>query len=113
MKRNVLSLLVVMLATIMVFSLIGCSVEDSLVGEYIWGSDEAYLRLNADGTCIYSESDETGTGTGTWYVEDDMLYVDVSNLSYSVYADVSQFYGGFLLQANSGLWNDGYFHKIT
>ena len=93
-------------------TLTGCGKDpkDALVGEYS-GTSNSYLKLNADGTCIYSEPDSTGSGTGTWTLEDNVLSVEVDNLRYKVYADISEDPDGFILKSDSGSWNDEYFKK--
>lgn len=108
-KRTVCLVAVVLLMSIL-FSFAGCSSNNSMVGEYN-GTSGSYLKLNKDGTCIYAEDDSTGTGTGTWYVEDDVIYIDVSNLDYVVFGNVADFDGGILLEATAGSWNDEYFKK--
>lgn len=110
MKKGIIHLVAVTLLMAMMIVLTACSGGNSLVGEYT-GTSGSYLKLNKDGTCIYAEDDSTGTGTGTWYVEDDVIYIDVDNLGYVVYGDVSDFDGGILLEANAGSWNDEYFRQ--
>lgn len=100
----------VLLVLLLLAVLVGCSIEDSLVGEYI-GTAGSYLKLNDNGTCIYSEDDSTGTGTGIWYIEDDKIYIDVDNLGAVIYGDISDFDGGILLESDSYSWNDEYFKK--
>lgn len=102
--------MVVLLICTLLLTIVGCSSNASLVGEYT-GTSGSYLKLNKDGTCIYAEDDSTGTGTGTWYVEDDVIYIDVNNLSYVVYGNVSNFDGGILLEAHAGSWTDEYFRQ--
>ena len=110
MKKRIIHIVAVLLLMAMLTVLIGCVGNHNLVGEYA-GTSGSYLKLNQDGTCIYAEDDGTGTGTGTWYVEDDVIYIDVDNLDYVIYGDVSDFDGGILLEARAGSWNDEYFRK--
>lgn len=110
MTKQLSQLVAMLLIVAILGTFAGCSDGDSLVGEYT-GTSGSFLKLNKDGTCIYAEDDSTGTGTGTWYVEDDMLYIEVSNLDYVVYADVSEADEGILLESNAGSWNDEYFQK--
>lgn len=100
----------VILLTSMFVSLTGCSSKNKFAGEYS-GTAGSFLKLNDDGTCVYSEDDSTGTGTGTWYIEDDTIYISVSNLDSVIYADVSDFDGGLLLKSDYH-WNDEYFKKV-
>ena len=103
--RKVMSRFVaVLLICSLLLTIAGCSGDISLVGEYT-GTSGSYLKLNK------AEDDSTGTGTGTWYVEDDVIYIDVDNLDYTVYGDVSDFDGGILLESNAGSWNDEYFKQ--
>lgn len=108
---SALSLAITFILTISI-ALTGCAKDpkDALVGEYS-GTSNSYLKLNADGTCIYSEPDSTGSGTGTWTLEDNILNVDVDNLKYTVHADISEDPDGFILTSDSGSWNDEYFKK--
>lgn len=99
-----------LIALSIILSGCGKKPEDALVGEY-QGTSDSYLKLDADGTCIYSESDSTGSGTGTWTLEENTLSVTVDNLSYTVYADISEDPDGFILRSDSGNWNDEYFKK--
>ena len=103
-------LVVVLLICALLITITGCAGETSLAGEYT-GTSGSYLKLNKDGTCIYAEDDNTGTGTGTWYVKDGVIHIDVDNLGYVVYGDVSDFDGGILLEANAGSWTDEYFKQ--
>lgn len=109
--RNVpVRMVAVVSLMVMLLSLAACSITNSLVGEYN-GTGGSYLKLNKDGTCIYAEIDATGTGTGTWRVEDDVIYIDVSNIPYVVYGNVADFDGDILLEATAGSWKDEYFQK--
>lgn len=104
---------VILLALMMGISVLltGCSVRSKLVGEY-FGEQDSYLNLRKDGTCLYAEDDSTGIGTGTWYVADGVIYINVDNIGYTIYGDVSGFDEGMLLEADSGSWNEEYFEKI-
>jgi len=103
-------LAVILLLVGMLCSLAGCSKESKLVGLYK-GAQDSVLELRKDGTCVYSEPDSTGTGTGTWYLEDDTIYIHVSNIGYTLYANVSDFDDCFLLKADSYYWNTEFFEK--
>lgn len=104
-----LMLLALLIAVAVVFA--GCSVRSKLVGEY-FGEQDSYLNLRKDGTCLYAEDDSTGIGTGTWYVANGVIYINVDNLDYTIYGDVSGFDEGMLLEADSGSWNEEHFEKI-
>lgn len=111
MQKTFFRLIVFALLLATAISFTGCSGNNSLVGEYTTTSGSCFLKLNKDGTCIYGEDDSTGTGTGTWYVEDDIIYIDVSNVGYMIYGDVSSFDGGILLEADSSKWIAEYFRQ--
>lgn len=100
----------ILLALAIMSSFAGCSSGSLLVGEYE-GTSGSFLKLNKDGTCIYAEDDSTGTGTGTWYVEDGKIYIKVSNLNYVIYGDISDVKEGILLESTAGSWSDEYFMK--
>lgn len=106
--KRIVSLVVIVLLMGLLFA--GCSGKNSLAGEYI-GTAGSYLKLNDDGTCIYAENDSTGTGTGTWYTENEKIYIDVTNLDYLVYGNIAEFDGSILLESNAGAWSDEYFIK--
>lgn len=91
----------------------GCSKKNRIVGEYI-GTQGSYIKLEKDGTCVYAEDDDTGIGNGVWYIEDDILYINVSNLDYWLFADISSYDDDLLLEADDyySSWNDEYFTKI-
>ena len=73
---------------------------------------DCYLELKDNGICIYSQSNSTGTGSGTWTVEDDVLRINVSNLKYEIYADDLSDKDGFILHGNSNRWHDTYFSRL-
>ena len=106
--KNIAIVLVTILIIVSIFS--ACTSESKLIGEYE-GTAGSYLVLNKNGTCFYGEDDDTGAGGGTWYVEDDVLYLDIDILGYEVYASIEDMDGGFLLEADSSRWNDEYFSK--
>lgn len=110
MKKSIIRLAALVLLIAMLTVLAGCSGKNALAGEYT-GTAGSYLKLSKDGTCVYSETDSTGAGTGIWYVEDGIIYIDVDNLDFVVYGDVSDFDGGILLESTAGRWNDEYFKK--
>lgn len=101
--------IVLILAVVLLLS--SCFTESKLVGEYK-GTAGSYLKLNQDGTCYYGEDDDTGAGQGTWYIEDGVLYIEVNNLNYVVYASIEDSDDGFLLKSKSSRWNAEYFSKI-
>ena len=103
----------VMLAVIliMVSTFCACTSERKLVGKYE-GTAGSYLVLNKNGTCFYGEDGDKGTGKGTWYVEDEVLHLDIDTFDYDLYASVEDVDGGFLLEADSLRWNDEYFSKV-
>lgn len=107
--KNIAIVLVTILIMVSIFS--ACTSESKLVGEYE-GTAGSYLKLNKNGTCYYGEDDDTGAGQGTWYVEDDVLYIDIEIFDYKVFASIEEIDGGFLLEADSSRWNDEYFSKI-
>ena len=84
-----------------------CS-RTSIEGEYV-GTHGSFLKLNPNGECIYAEQDDTGTGEGTWRVEGDTIYIDVKNLGYELFGNISDFDGGFMLDADSYSWREEYF----
>ncbi|MBQ7354390.1 MAG: hypothetical protein IJW62_02600 [Clostridia bacterium] len=100
----------VLLILFLLAAFLGCSIESSLVGEYI-GTSGSYLKLRENGSCVYSEDDSTGSGVGAWHVEDGVIYIDVNNLGYTIYGDVSNFDGGILMKSDGYSWNDEYFIK--
>ena len=100
----------VLLLVCMIFGMVACSKEGSLAGEYI-GTAGSYLKLDKDGTCIYSEPDATGTGTGTWEVKDNTIYINVSNIRSTIYGNVEDADEGILLQCERSSWNDEYFKR--
>lgn len=110
LHSSVSTALTVLLVLLMLLS--GCSKNpaDVIVGEY-QGTSNSYLKLNQDGTCIYSEPDKTGSGTGTWALENNILSVKVTNLNYVLYADITEDPDGFILESQSENWNDEYFKK--
>lgn len=110
MKNTIRKKLCALFIFIMLIQLFGCGQKNSVVGEYN-GTAGSFLKLNKDGTCIYSEDDGTGTGTGSWVIEDGRVMVDASNLSYTIYAEINPEDDGLLFQSDSGGWNDEYFTK--
>ena len=86
------------------------SCNSHLAGGYT-STAGSYLELRSNGTCIYAEPDETGAGTGTWYIEDDIIYIDANNLEYTIYGNVEDADNGILLKSSSGNWIDEYFIK--
>lgn len=114
MKKRYFAVLLALVALFCCLLLPGCggnNIEKKLIGAYIADSD-AFLRLSKEGVCYYGEDDETGTGQGTWYVEDGILYIYVDNLNYRVYASLDDFKDRLYLEADSGSWNAEYFTKI-
>ncbi len=115
-KNNLIKLFIFIVSAVLLASMFvsfsGCSPKNKFVGEYS-GTSGSFLKLNDDGTCIYSEDDSTGTGTGTWYIEDDTIYISVSNIGYTIYTDISNFDGGLLIKSDSSSWNDEYFKKVS
>ncbi len=107
-KQSVLCLL---LAITYLLALTGCS--KSYAGVYETTSSGCTLVINEDGTCMYSETDYTGSGTGVWWVEDDILYFETDNLGYTVYADLSDYPNGLLLLADSSYWHPEFFKKVA
>ena len=118
MKRNynakTSSKLVILLCIFIVSCVLSSCSETSsgtsIEGEYT-GTHGSFLKLNPDGECIYAEKDDTGTGEGTWRVEDDTIYIDVENLRYELFGDISDFDGGFMLEADSDSWREEYFNQ--
>lgn len=113
MKKTTQYVIVALVAVVVLISIIAAisNSKFSLVGEYE-GTAGSYLKLNKDGTCYYGENDSTGAGRGEWYVENDVLHLDISLFYYDVYADIEDMDGGFLLEAESSSWNAEYFCKI-
>ena len=107
-KKIAIILMVVIAACLIVF--VRAEKGDSIAGEYI-GTSGSYLNLKKDGTCIYSENDSTGTGTGEWSYKDNRVEIKVSNIGYQLYANLEGDSDGFLLQGSSSSWNDEYFSK--
>ena len=99
------------LVIVTILTLSACTSKKSIVGEYE-GTAGSYLYLNKNGTCFYGEDDDTGASRGTWYVEDDVLYLDIDMFDYDIYASVEDMGDGFLLEADVSRWNDEYFSKI-
>ena len=110
LSKAFISMITVLIAVTMLFSLTGCGSEDKLVGMYE-GTAGSFLKLAKDGSCVYGEDDDTGAGKGTWYVEDDTLYVEVDIIDYELYASIDD-EDGFLLEGDSSSWNDEYFSKV-
>ena len=96
---------------IMVSTFCACTSERKFVGKYE-GTAGSYLVLNKNGTCFYDEDDNTGAGKGTWYVEDEVLHLNIDILDHDLYASVEDMDDGFLLEADSLRWNDEYFSKV-
>ncbi len=87
--------------------------ETTYDGVYVTTNSRCTLVVNRDGTCTYSEKDDTGTGKGTWWVEGDMIYFTPDNLPNTIYADISDFTNGFFLESESERWNPEYFVKVS
>lgn len=113
MKKTINIMLTLIIISALIFSLSGCKSKASeYVGEYN-GTSGSYLKLHDDGTCIYAELDKTGTGSGTWSLENNIITVNVSNLDYPIYANTDFDDKGLYFQADSDSWNDEYFVKNT
>lgn len=101
----------ILLSVLLVSIFCGCGNNNKLAGEY-YGTFGSYLKLNKDGSCVYAEdNDSTGTGTGVWYVKDNVIYVETDNLRYTIFAEIRSVDDGLLFKANSDSWRDEYFSK--
>lgn len=103
-------IILMFMVTVCILIVTGCSTTSGVVGEY-HGTAGSYLKINKDGSCIYAEDDATGTGTGTWYVENDVIYIEVDNLDYVIFGDIDDDKEGILLEAKARSWNDEFFEK--
>lgn len=110
MKRKILTLTLVMNMMLWLCACGSPKMED-YVGTYMGDTGISALILNEDGTAVYSEDDSTGTGMGAWKIEDNKIYVSVTNLPYDIYAEITDD-GEFLFTTDEGnKWTDEVFTK--
>ncbi len=98
------------IAVMLMTVLAGCVTKRALVGQYE-GTSGSFLKLNGDGTCLYSEY-LIGAESGTWYIEDGMIYINANNLDFTLFGDVSDADEGILLQSESTRWSNEYFRRV-
>lgn len=113
--RTIAKLFVVIVLFLAIVCSFGCgksNPEDKFVGEYI-GVNNTYLRISSDGTCSYAEEDDSSSKTGTWFYEqaDGLISFNINEVKYALFADVSQFSDGFLLESQNTHWDSEYFTK--
>lgn len=108
-ERQKRTILLAILAAVLVIAALAFALTrpkpSTYAGNYL-GSSGSYLSLAADGSCVYSEGDSTGTGTGTYAVEGNTLTVNASNLGYPIHADISNFTNTLLMVSDASSWND-------
>ena len=86
------------------------SFGNKVSGEYL-GEDGTHLIIYRDGTCQYNYD---GNGSkGSWYIVDDVLYMNIDYLGYEIYAYIDDFQNEMLVESDSYYWSSEYFYKVT
>lgn len=125
MRKNCKISLVLLTAGLGAFA-VGCSEKDAdiasgipeeyeeVVGEYE-GDSGSVLEIKEDGTCYYKSCyDYEGVfpveGEGSWYIEEDTIYIEASSIDGILYGEIGEEEGMKLLAEGEEL--EEFFAKV-